>query len=102
MLGLGGGLVLAPLMLELGVNPAVSAASTQVGGGGGITTSSSEVHIASNLLPGPDSHGSCLAGSMRALQLEVQLLLCCQCAQLLHSVSLQGIQRPVNTITEPG
>lgn len=39
LLGLGGGLVLAPLMLELGVNPAVSAASTQVpgarlGGGG--------------------------------------------------------------------
>lgn len=30
MLGLGGGLVLAPLMLELGVDPAVSAASTQV------------------------------------------------------------------------
>lgn len=30
MLGLGGGLVLAPLMLELGVSPAVSAASTQV------------------------------------------------------------------------
>lgn len=30
MLGLGGGLVLAPLMLELGVNPAISAASTQV------------------------------------------------------------------------
>ena len=30
LLGLGGGLVLAPLMLELGVNPSVSAASTQV------------------------------------------------------------------------
>jgi len=32
LLGLGGGLVLTPLMLELGVNPAVSAASTQVRG----------------------------------------------------------------------
>jgi hypothetical protein len=31
LLGLGGGLVLAPMMLELGVNPSVSAASTQVG-----------------------------------------------------------------------
>jgi hypothetical protein len=32
MLGLGGGLVLTPLMLELGVYPAVSVASTQVRG----------------------------------------------------------------------
>lgn len=30
LLGLGGGLVLAPLMLELGVQPSVAAASTQV------------------------------------------------------------------------
>jgi hypothetical protein len=34
LLGLGGGLVLTPLMLELGVHPATSAASTQVGGEG--------------------------------------------------------------------
>lgn len=34
LLGLGGGLVLGPLMLELGVDPAVSAATTQVWLGG--------------------------------------------------------------------